>query len=212
MPPRLRLVSLLVEPTGPRSLSHPPISLSLSGRHITTSSHPFVSSPSLLSRSSFRLTGLRSYATHKSTTPPTGRSSTDDLLHRLEDASRRKAAKDAFDGRESVGPFPLGVGPSGRRKAWRRWRELGLGGKRESTRCRRRRGGCGGSGPAVMAVRIGSGLLLKREAWAGPKRLEVGLHGRGVLSWPFHMTSSYGGVLLGLGAGVGSDTEGCRAR
>ncbi|RSH94657.1 hypothetical protein EHS25_004462 [Saitozyma podzolica] len=128
MPSRLRLVSFLLD-TGPRSLSHGPIPLSLSARHLTTYPHPFVSTPTHLSGSSFRLAGLRCYATHKSTTPPGGRNSTDDLLRRLEDASRSKAARDAFDGRESVGPFPLGVGPSGRRKAWRRWRELGLGGK-----------------------------------------------------------------------------------
>ncbi|EIW66548.1 hypothetical protein TREMEDRAFT_65418 [Tremella mesenterica DSM 1558] len=32
-------------------------------------------------------------------------------------------------GQETVGPFPLGVGPGGRSRAWKRWNELGLGGK-----------------------------------------------------------------------------------
>ncbi len=32
-------------------------------------------------------------------------------------------------GGERVGPFPLGVGPSGRNKTWRKWSELGIGGK-----------------------------------------------------------------------------------
>jgi hypothetical protein len=151
MPSRLRLVSFLLD-TGPRSLSHGPIPLSLSARHLTTYPHPFVSTPTHLSGSSFRLAGLRCYATHKSTTPPEGRNSTDDLLHRLEDASRSKAARDA-------------LGPSGRRKAWRRWRELGLGGKRESTRCRRRRRDArGGLGSAVMAARTGSDLSLQKDS------------------------------------------------
>ncbi|WWC87883.1 uncharacterized protein L201_002781 [Kwoniella dendrophila CBS 6074] len=69
----------------------------------------------------------RSYATHKSTTTPSSSSSsaeaTEDLLRNT--GSARRAA----EGPESVGPFPLGVGASGRRKTWRSWRELGIGGK-----------------------------------------------------------------------------------
>ena len=57
--------------------------------------------------------------------------STAELLRRLEAESRRQGGSTGFGGRESVGPFPLGVGPSGRRKMWRPWRELGVSGKCE---------------------------------------------------------------------------------
>lgn len=54
--------------------------------------------------------------------------STEELLRRL-DAEARRRGKTGFEGQEAVGPFPLGVGPSGRSKGWKRWSELGIGGK-----------------------------------------------------------------------------------
>ena len=82
----------------------------------------------------------RAYATHSDRVPPSGSGpsnpgqnattdSTAELLRRLEAESRRQGGSTGFGGRESVGPFPLGVGPSGRRKMWRPWRELGVSGK-----------------------------------------------------------------------------------
>ncbi|WVW80141.1 hypothetical protein I302_102116 [Kwoniella bestiolae CBS 10118] len=65
---------------------------------------------------------IRSYATHKSTVNPSS-DATADLL------KNSGAARRAAEGPESVGPFPLGVGASGRRKTWRSWKELGIGGK-----------------------------------------------------------------------------------
>jgi hypothetical protein len=92
-----------------------------------------------------RGTVWRAYATHSDRVPPSGSGpstagpgqnattdSTAELLRRLEAESRRQGGSTGFGGRESVGPFPLGVGPSGRRKMWRPWRELGVSGKRES--------------------------------------------------------------------------------
>jgi hypothetical protein len=88
-----------------------------------------------------RGTAWRAYATHSDRVPPSssgpstgsGQNATTDstaeLLRRLEAESRRQGGSTGFGGRESVGPFPLGVGPSGRRKMWRPWRELGVSGK-----------------------------------------------------------------------------------
>jgi hypothetical protein len=87
-----------------------------------------------------RATAWRAYATHSDRVPPSssgpstaGQNATTDstaeLLRRLEAESRRQGGSTGFGGRESVGPFPLGVGPSGRRKMWRPWRELGVSGK-----------------------------------------------------------------------------------
>lgn len=84
--------------------------------------------------------GYRFYATHSDRVPPSGPSSqnpnydattqsTAELLRRLEAESRRQGGSSGFGGQESVGPFPLGVGPSGRRKVWRPWGELGVKGK-----------------------------------------------------------------------------------
>lgn len=83
------------------------------------------------------LAAWRSYATHSGKIPPSGSpsgqnattDSTAELLRRLEAESRRQGGASGFGGSESVGPFPLGVGPSGRRKMWRPWGELGLRGK-----------------------------------------------------------------------------------
>lgn len=49
----------------------------------------------------------------------------EETLRRLE-----SEAQCPTDGREYVGPFPLGVGPSGRRKPWKPWQDLGIRGKR----------------------------------------------------------------------------------
>ena len=43
-----------------------------------------------------------------------------------------QTSRSAFEGSETVGPFPLGVGSSGRSQVWKPWKELGVGGKRES--------------------------------------------------------------------------------
>lgn len=56
--------------------------------------------------------------------------STSELLERLEAEARRRAtAADAQ--RDHAGPFPLGVGASGRRKPWKAWSDLGVRGKSE---------------------------------------------------------------------------------
>jgi hypothetical protein len=76
-----------------------------------------------------RATAWRAYATHSDRVPPSssgpstaGQNATTDstaeLLRRLEAESRRQGGSTGSGGRESVGPFPLGVGPSGRRKMW----------------------------------------------------------------------------------------------
>lgn len=49
----------------------------------------------------------------------------EETMARLESEAR----KIGDGGRDHVGPFPLGVGPSGRNKTWKSWRNLGLGGK-----------------------------------------------------------------------------------
>ncbi|KAK8861572.1 hypothetical protein IAR55_002394 [Kwoniella newhampshirensis] len=84
---------------------------------------------------------IRTYATHRSAPSSSSSASgpqsgsqdaqsraeaTSDLLNRLGSTASRTAAG---GGQDSVGPFPLGVGPSGRRKVWKRWSDLGLGGK-----------------------------------------------------------------------------------
>lgn len=74
---------------------------------------------------------IRLFATHterpNTNSPPP---STEDLLRRLEAQSRLKGQTGSgFTGQESVGPFPLGVGASGRSRGWKSWRELGIGGK-----------------------------------------------------------------------------------
>ncbi|KAK4683614.1 hypothetical protein P7C73_g6624, partial [Tremellales sp. Uapishka_1] len=56
-------------------------------------------------------------------------SSTEDLLNRLEAESRRTSSTSNLRGQDTVGPFPLGVGASGRNKTWKSWSELGVGGK-----------------------------------------------------------------------------------
>lgn len=82
----------------------------------------------------------RGFATHSDRVPPSGSSSssqnattdsTAELLRRLEAESRKQGGASGFGGRDSVGPFPLGVGPSGRKKVWRPWGELGVRGKSE---------------------------------------------------------------------------------
>lgn len=98
--------------------------------------------------------GLRFYATHSekpssfasgsgssasgsASTSSRASSSTDprtaELFARLESEAQRRSAREAMGGGERVGPFPLGVGPSGRNKTWRKWSELGIGGKREQS-------------------------------------------------------------------------------
>ncbi|ORY24387.1 hypothetical protein BCR39DRAFT_547029 [Naematelia encephala] len=59
---------------------------------------------------------IRLYATHRE-------------LPNLDTPSSSSSTFRDPKGRDSVGPFPLGVGPSGRSKAWRPWGQLGIGGK-----------------------------------------------------------------------------------
>lgn len=90
--------------------------------------------------------GLRGYATQNTgNTGGSGSSSggsgkhesKEELLDRLTREARQRGR--AFDQtHDHVGPFPLGVGPSGRTKTWKSWSDLGLGGKREYLRRARR--------------------------------------------------------------------------
>lgn len=87
--------------------------------------------------------GLRGYATQNGSSGGSGSSgssgsskssgkheSKEELLDRLTREARQRGR--AFDQtHDHVGPFPLGVGPSGRNKTWKRWGDLNLGGKRE---------------------------------------------------------------------------------
>jgi hypothetical protein len=57
--------------------------------------------------------------------------STADLLRRLEASSRRAGGSSGFGGQDRVGPMPLGMGSDARNRTWRKWGELGMGGKRE---------------------------------------------------------------------------------
>ncbi|KAK1927509.1 hypothetical protein DB88DRAFT_478267 [Papiliotrema laurentii] len=63
----------------------------------------------------------RSYATHRES-PRASASGSSSSIH-------GQTSKSAFDGAETVGPFPLGVGPSGRSKTWKPWKELNVSGK-----------------------------------------------------------------------------------
>ncbi|WVF65774.1 hypothetical protein IAT40_000508 [Kwoniella sp. CBS 6097] len=76
----------------------------------------------------------RTYATHKSGSASAGQTSASASSTSSADATSdllkgASSARRATEGTESVGPFPLGVGPSGRGKAWKTWKELGIGGK-----------------------------------------------------------------------------------
>jgi hypothetical protein len=66
----------------------------------------------------------RQYATHRSHPKP----SEDPMSNK---ATASSSAASMLNSQGRVGPFPLGVGPSGRSKTWKRWRELGIGGKCE---------------------------------------------------------------------------------
>lgn len=85
----------------------------------------------------------RSYATHHSSTvrdSPEAAQARARLHKAKAEAARQHAARtgglggSGFEGQERVGPFPLGVGPSGRNRGWKRWSDLGLGGKCECLR------------------------------------------------------------------------------
>lgn len=80
----------------------------------------------------------RAYATHRSAgvRDSAEAAQAKARLHKAKaEAARQHAARtggaagSGFEGHERVGPFPLGVGPSGRSRGWKRWSELGLGGK-----------------------------------------------------------------------------------
>lgn len=76
-----------------------------------------------------RVAGVRAYATDAGKKGGKEESA-QELLDRLTREARSKGR--AFDAtHEHVGPFPLGVGPSGRNKTWKSWSDLNLGGKRE---------------------------------------------------------------------------------
>ncbi|KAL7419596.1 hypothetical protein Q5752_005508 [Cryptotrichosporon argae] len=65
------------------------------------------------------------------------------------EAEARRATQETA--RESVGPFPLGVGASGRAKPWKSWKELGFGGK--VARTTRQTGN-------LSVILVGGGLFL----------------------------------------------------
>lgn len=83
--------------------------------------------PSSFASSSSSLAGSSSASSSSSPRDPR----VAELFNRLESEAQRRAAREAMGGGERVGPFPLGVGPSGRNKTWRKWSELGIGGKRQ---------------------------------------------------------------------------------
>lgn len=91
--------------------------------------------------------GARGYATQNDGGK---HESKEELLDRLTREARARGR--SFDQtHEHVGPFPLGVGPSGRNKTWKRWGDLGLGGKRECPRA-----AAGRAGPFSRARRVRS--------------------------------------------------------
>ncbi|KGB78305.1 hypothetical protein I307_02623 [Cryptococcus deuterogattii 99/473] len=71
------------------------------------------------------VSSTRLYATHRETVSPHSQSqATSDLLKGL--GNKTGTASGTQD---TVGPFPLGVGPNGRRKTWKSWSDLNIGGK-----------------------------------------------------------------------------------
>lgn len=87
---------------------------------------------------------IRLYATHRSGSAHNAHSgpsapgsssptpeSTADVLRRLEAASRRQGGTSGGFGQPEQGGLLFGVGASGRNKTWKKWNQLGLGGKRE---------------------------------------------------------------------------------
>lgn len=77
------------------------------------------------------VSSTRLYATHRETVSPHSQSqATSDLLKGL--GNRTGTASGTQD---TVGPFPLGVGPNGRRKTWKSWSDLNIGGKRKHWTC-----------------------------------------------------------------------------
>ena len=74
----------------------------------------------------FAHTTQRHYATHRDTKPsssPSASSSSTPIYG--------QTSKSAFEGADTVGPFPLGVGSSGRSTTWKPWAELNASGKRK---------------------------------------------------------------------------------
>jgi hypothetical protein len=108
---RSRLITLVVEPVshqaGPSKLSRPALAPTLAQ--------------------------LRSYATHKEAPRKNGPSASATAAQEayVYGTTTGPRVKSTFEGTERVGPFPLGVGSSGRDQTWKSWRELTLGGKRE---------------------------------------------------------------------------------
>lgn len=84
--------------------------------------------PGRLARLPFVAISQRHYATYKDrTTPnPAAPSGSESNVY-------GQTSRSAFEGSETVGPFPLGVGSSGRSQVWKPWKELGVGGKCECT-------------------------------------------------------------------------------
>lgn len=77
------------------------------------------------------VSSTRLYATHHETASPHSQSqATSDLLKGL--GSKTGTSSGTQD---TVGPFPLGVGPNGRRKTWKSWSDLNIGGKRKHQSC-----------------------------------------------------------------------------
>ncbi|OWZ70183.1 hypothetical protein AYX14_04439 [Cryptococcus neoformans] len=89
---------------------------------LSTTQSRFTPSPAVLRPF---VSSARLYATHHETASPHSQSqATSDLLKGL--GSKTGTSSGTQD---TVGPFPLGVGPNGRRKTWKSWSDLNIGGK-----------------------------------------------------------------------------------
>lgn len=71
----------------------------------------------------------RQYATHRDRAHPSSAPSSSSSSRAGGSTIHGSTTRSAFEGAETVGPFPLGVGSSGRGGIWRPWKELGVGGK-----------------------------------------------------------------------------------
>lgn len=95
---------------------------------LSTTQSRFTPSPAVLRPF---VSSARLYATHHETASPHSQSqATSDLLKGL--GSKTGTSSGTQD---TVGPFPLGVGPNGRRKTWKSWSDLNIGGKRKHRSC-----------------------------------------------------------------------------
>jgi hypothetical protein len=71
----------------------------------------------------------RQYATHRDRVHPSSAPSSSSSSKAGSSNIHGSTTRSAFEGADTVGPFPLGVGSSGRGGVWRPWKELGVGAK-----------------------------------------------------------------------------------